>query len=65
MNLFQVVRALNSVDLKDQQNMYASKLSGGQKRKLSVAVALIGDPKVMGEIFNEYINACTMLFFLL
>ena len=44
--VLQVSRALNSVDLADQADVMASKLSGGQKRKLSVAMALIGDPKV-------------------
>ena len=39
---------MNSVDLLDQADVLASKLSGGQKRKLSVAMALIGDPKVSG-----------------
>jgi ABC-type polar amino acid transport system ATPase subunit len=35
------------VGLKDQDNVFAMNLSGGQKRKLSVAIALIGDPKVI------------------
>jgi ATP-binding cassette subfamily A (ABC1) protein 5 len=37
---------MKSVDLEEQKFVLASKLSGGQKRKLSVAMALIGDPKV-------------------
>ena len=43
---FQVKDALDSVGLADQSRVQSSKLSGGQKRKLSVAIAIIGDPKV-------------------
>ncbi|XP_059141166.1 ABC-type organic anion transporter ABCA8B-like isoform X1 [Physella acuta] len=39
--------ALKEVDLSDQAHTFAKNLSGGQKRKLSVAIALIGDPKLM------------------
>ena len=38
--------ALEEVGLTDHADTMATKLSGGQKRKLSVAIALIGDPKV-------------------
>ena len=38
--------ALDSVGLADQSRVQSVKLSGGQKRKLSVAIAIIGDPKV-------------------
>jgi len=34
------------LDLTDQQNVLPKKLSGGQRRKLSTGIALIGDPKV-------------------
>ena len=34
------------VDIYEQADMFVSELSGGQKRKLSVAIALIGNPKV-------------------
>ena len=37
---------LKDVDLVDQVDTLAKDLSGGQKRKLSVGLALIGDPKV-------------------
>ncbi|KAK7506564.1 hypothetical protein BaRGS_00002039, partial [Batillaria attramentaria] len=43
----QVQQALKDVDMPDQAAVLASKLSGGQKRKLSVAMALIGDPKII------------------
>ncbi|XP_053402183.1 cholesterol transporter ABCA5-like isoform X2 [Mercenaria mercenaria] len=39
--------ALDSVGLKDQKNTISRKLSGGQKRKLSVAIAVLGDPKII------------------
>lgn len=39
------------VGLEDCANRPCSKLSGGQKRRLNVAMALIGDPKVM--FFDE------------
>lgn len=37
---------MQKLDLVDKQNTMSSKLSGGQKRKLSVAIALIGGSKV-------------------
>ncbi len=43
----EVERILDDVDLGDKRDAVASDLSGGQKRKLSVGVALIGDPKVI------------------
>ncbi|XP_059141174.1 cholesterol transporter ABCA5-like [Physella acuta] len=39
--------ALKDVDLSDQTHTFAKNLSGGQKRKLSVAIAFIGDPKLV------------------
>ena len=47
---FKVNDALDSVGLADQARVQSTKLSGGQKRKLSVAIAIIGDPKV--QIFS-------------
>jgi hypothetical protein len=38
---------ITDVGLQDKQHSNASELSGGQKRRLSVAMALIGDPKVV------------------
>ena len=38
---------LNDVGLIEKKKSYSSTLSGGQKRKLSLAIAFIGDPKVI------------------
>eukprot|EP01083_Nonionella_stella_P305332 1064750_1 len=38
---------LHEVGLAEKKKSYASTLSGGQKRKLSLAIAFIGDPKVI------------------
>jgi ATP-binding cassette subfamily A (ABC1) protein 3 len=38
---------LEDIDLTDQKNQLSKSLSGGQKRKLSVAIALIGDSKIV------------------
>ena len=35
------------MDLKDYMNVKANKLSGGNKRKLSVAMAVIGNPPLI------------------
>ena len=51
----QINAALDSVGLKDQKNTISKKLSGGQKRKLSVAIAVLGDPKVCRKNFNYLI----------
>lgn len=42
----EVEQTLKDIDLTNKQNTMAAKLSGGQKRKLSIGIALIGDPKV-------------------
>ncbi|XP_060574789.1 cholesterol transporter ABCA5-like isoform X2 [Ruditapes philippinarum] len=39
--------AINSVGLAEQRDIRSKALSGGQKRKLSVAIAIIGDPKII------------------
>ena len=39
---------INELDLADKTNAMSVTLSGGQKRRLSVAMALMGDPKVRG-----------------
>lgn len=43
---FEVNKTLKDIDLLDKADTYAKYLSGGQKRKLSVGIAVIGDPKV-------------------
>uniref|UniRef100_A0AAR5Q584 ABC transporter domain-containing protein n=1 Tax=Dendroctonus ponderosae TaxID=77166 RepID=A0AAR5Q584_DENPD len=43
----EVSRTLKDVDLSDKANTPATHLSGGQKRKLSVGIAVIGDPKII------------------
>jgi ABC-type multidrug transport system ATPase subunit len=42
-----VCRKLEQLDLKDFENKTAGSLSGGNKRKLSVAVATVGDPPII------------------
>jgi len=42
-----VERQLDEMDLRDYQNIRAEKLSGGNKRKLSVAMAMIGNPPIV------------------
>lgn len=43
---FEVMKTLRDIDLTDKANSSAKHLSGGQKRKLSIGIAVIGDPKV-------------------
>jgi ATP-binding cassette subfamily A (ABC1) protein 5 len=38
---------LRKTDLHESKNVLGKDLSGGQKRKLCVAIALIGDPKIL------------------
>ncbi|XP_041352800.1 cholesterol transporter ABCA5-like [Gigantopelta aegis] len=42
-----VEKAMRDADIAHQANVVSKNLSGGQKRKLSVAIALIGDPKIL------------------
>ena len=42
----QVAETLRDADLTEVRDTRATQLSGGQKRKLCVALALIADPKV-------------------
>ena len=42
-----VMDIIREVDLQEKTDVTAEKLSGGQKRKLSVGIALIGDPKII------------------
>ena len=41
-----VAKCLEDVGLSAERNILSKKLSGGQKRKLSLAMAIIGDPQV-------------------
>jgi len=41
-----VERIIKLIGLQDQAETFSKKLSGGQKRKLSVGIAIMGDPKV-------------------
>jgi ATP-binding cassette subfamily A (ABC1) protein 3 len=43
----QALAFLNHVDLADKKDAYSSSLSGGQKRKLSVAIAFIGGSRLV------------------
>ena len=42
-----VMDIIKEVDLEEKTDTLAKFLSGGQKRKLSVGMALIGDPKII------------------
>ena len=42
-----VEKAIKDLNLKDHRNKLAGTLSGGNKRKLSVAMALIGNPPII------------------
>ncbi|XP_044260177.1 cholesterol transporter ABCA5-like [Tribolium madens] len=44
---FEVMKTLRDIDLSDKANASAKHLSGGQKRKLSIGIAVIGDPKII------------------
>jgi ATP-binding cassette, subfamily A (ABC1), member 5 len=43
----EVMKTLKDIDLLDTANSRAKNLSGGQKRKLSIGIAIIGDPKII------------------
>jgi len=43
----QIKSILQKVNLYDARNKYSTKYSGGMKRRLSVAISLIGNPKVI------------------
>jgi ATP-binding cassette subfamily A (ABC1) protein 3 len=42
-----VEKVIEEMDLKDFVNVFANNLSGGNKRKLSVAIAIIGNPPLI------------------
>lgn len=41
----EVNKTLKDIDLTEKADTFAKYLSGGLKRKLSVGIAIIGDPK--------------------
>ncbi|XP_072270166.1 ABC-type organic anion transporter ABCA8-like isoform X2 [Pyxicephalus adspersus] len=43
----EVQKVISDLQLTDIQNLEAGKLSGGQKRKLTLGIALLGDPQVL------------------
>ncbi|XP_023723147.1 ATP-binding cassette sub-family A member 5 isoform X3 [Cryptotermes secundus] len=43
----EVSKTLRDIDLIDKANTFAKHLSGGEKRKLSVGIAVIGDPRII------------------
>lgn len=47
MREMEVMKTLRDIDLTDKANSSAKHLSGGQKRKLSIGIAVIGDPKII------------------
>lgn len=42
-----VIETLNNVKLLDKANIISSKLSGGMKRRLSIANSIVGSPKIL------------------
>ena len=42
-----ITRLLDELGLTEQRHVWARQLSGGQLRRLSVAAALLGDPRVL------------------
>lgn len=42
-----VEKAIETLNLKDHRNKQSQTLSGGNKRKLSVAIALLGNPPIV------------------
>ena len=45
----EVDEIIKDIGLQDKADSQSIKLSGGQMRKLSIGIALIGDPKVSSE----------------
>lgn len=57
----EVARTLQEVSLTEQTHKFAKHLSGGQKRKLSVAIAIIGDPKVCNGLLYFVFSSCNII----
>ncbi|XP_073463288.1 cholesterol transporter ABCA5-like [Aquarana catesbeiana] len=43
----EVEKVLSDLDIENIEDMKANKLSGGQRRKLTLGIALLGDPKIL------------------
>ena len=46
----QIKKTVELIDLKEKIDVLSKNLSGGQKRKLSVGIAILGDPKVTKDV---------------
>ena len=58
--MFQSEQLLKDVQLEEQRDTLSKDLSGGQKRKLSLAMALMGDPKVgQGIVISSLYYYCS------
>lgn len=55
----EITRTLRNVDLTDKADTYTKNLSGGQKRKLSVGIAIIGSPKVVHFLLSFFVYEST------
>lgn len=53
---------LKDLDLEKIMTAQAKNLSGGQKRKLSVGIAILGDPKVLGASNGQVLTALMFTF---
>ena len=53
-SFFKVTQLLKDIDLTEQKDTLSMNLSGGQKRKLCVGVALVGNPKVLMICLRHY-----------
>ena len=52
----EVVKMIKDVGLTEKVNAYSKTLSGGQKRKLSIALAIIGGPKVIVFFLHPHLH---------
>ena len=61
-SFFKVTQLLKDIDLTEQKDTLSMNLSGGQKRKLCVGVALVGNPKVLiyYDLFKAQVQVCRM-----